>query len=65
MDKTTIRSLLAFLAICYAVSFISGMITTPEIGTWYATLAKPSWQPPNWLFAPVWTLLYGLMAVAG
>ena len=65
MDKTKIRSLLAFVAICYAVSFISEMITRPEIGNWYATLAKPSWQPPNWLFAPVWTLLYGLMAVAG
>jgi translocator protein len=65
MDKTKTRSLLAFLGICYAVSFIAGMITRPEIGTWYATLAKPSWQPPNWLFAPVWTLLYGLMAVAG
>jgi len=65
VDRSKIRSLLAFAAICYAVSFISGLITRPEIGTWYAPLVKPSWQPPNWLFAPVWTVFYGLMAVAG
>jgi tryptophan-rich sensory protein len=40
------------------------MLTRPSIGTWYAALAKPVWTPPNWLFAPVWTTLYVLMAVA-
>jgi tryptophan-rich sensory protein len=64
MEKTTTGSLLAFLAVCYVVAFIAGMITRPEISTWYATLAKPAWRSPNWLFAPVWTVLYGLMAVA-
>ena len=34
-------------------------------GPWYAALAKPEWTPPNWLFAPVWTVLYVMMAVAG
>jgi len=33
-------------------------------GAWYAALAKPAWNPPNAIFAPVWSVLYGLMAVA-
>ena len=36
-----------------------------QIGPWYYALHKPSWQPPDWLFAPVWTLIYGLTALAG
>ena len=47
-----------------AVGAISGFFTTPEIGTWYQTIKKPEWQPPNWLFGPVWTALYVMMGVA-
>ncbi len=36
-----------------------------DIGPWYQALAKPSWQPPDWLFGPAWTLIYALIAVAG
>lgn len=36
-----------------------------DIGPWYQVLRKPAWQPPDWLFGPVWTLIYGLMALAG
>ncbi len=36
-----------------------------EIGPWYYGLAKPSWQPPDWLFGPAWTLIYGLAALSG
>lgn len=54
-----------FLLVCYTAAFVAGLMTRPEISTWYAALAKPAWQPPNWLFGPVWTLLYGVMAVAG
>lgn len=63
--KKGVGSLLVFLFICYGSAFIASLVTRPEIPAWYATLAKPAWRPPNWLFAPVWTILYGMMAVAG
>jgi benzodiazapine receptor len=65
MVKNRRRSLLVFLVICYAVALVASILTRPEITSWYVHLAKPTWRPPNWLFAPVWTLLYGMMAVAG
>jgi translocator protein len=49
---------------CEAAGFIGSFATTPAIPTWYAGLAKPEFSPPNWIFAPVWTLLYLLMGVA-
>ena len=56
--------LLVFLAICFTAAGIGGAVTTPKIATWYATLAKPTWNPPNWIFGPVWSALYFCMAVA-
>ena len=47
-----------------ALGLLSGLMTTPEIQGWYATLNKPSWNPPNWLFGPVWTTLYILMGIS-
>ncbi len=49
---------------CVAVGLVSGLLTRAEISGWYATLAKPSFNPPNWIFGPVWTALYILMGVA-
>lgn len=56
--------LLGFIALVLVLGFLAGQVTTPNIPTWYAGLAKPSFNPPNWIFAPVWTALYILMAVA-
>ena len=56
--------LVVILVVCFAAAGIGGAVTTPKIATWYATLAKPSWNPPNWIFGPVWSALYFCMAVA-
>ena len=56
--------LVIFLAVCFAAAGIGGAVTTPKIANWYATLAKPSWNPPNWIFGPVWSALHFCMAVA-
>ncbi|MBS7537690.1 TspO/MBR family protein [Ancylobacter lacus] len=52
------------VGLCLAVGAVGSMATTPEIGGWYAGLAKPGWTPPNAAFPIAWTTLYVLMAVA-
>ena len=49
---------------CVAVGYLSGEVTRESVTTWYPTIQKPSFNPPNWLFAPVWGVLYVLMGVA-
>lgn len=53
-----------FLLACFGVAALGGVATSSSVTTWYPALAKPSWTPPSWLFGPVWTALYALMAVA-
>lgn len=57
--------LLGFVVLCLAISAIGGAVTASSVGTWYQALQKPLFNPPNWVFAPVWTLLYCAIAVAG
>jgi len=52
------------MAIPLFVGFIGSLLTTPSIDVWYASLNKPWFTPPNWLFAPVWTILFILMGWA-
>lgn len=62
--STDLLGLVGFTILCLAVSGIGGAITATSVGTWYQTLQKPSFNPPDWLFGPVWTVLYVMMAVA-
>jgi benzodiazapine receptor len=57
-------ALAGFVVLCLAVGGLGGWATAQSVAEWYPTLAKPSWTPPPWLFAPVWTVLYILMGVA-
>ncbi|WP_183564320.1 TspO/MBR family protein [Mucilaginibacter sp. SP1R1] len=52
------------LLITLSIGFVASLFTRPEIAGWYSTLKKPPFNPPAWLFAPVWTALYILIAIA-
>jgi len=56
--------LIGLIALCLTVGGLGSAATMPEIKGWYAGLAKPSFNPPNWVFGPVWSTLYVLMGAA-
>jgi tryptophan-rich sensory protein len=64
MIKQKILPLIGFILITFIAAFIGSLFTTPSIASWYRNLNKPSFAPPNFLFAPVWTILFFLMAIA-
>ena len=56
--------LAGFILVCLVTGGLGGWATAQSVTDWYPTLVKPSWNPPNWIFGPVWTALYLMMAVA-
>ncbi|MBU1202829.1 tryptophan-rich sensory protein [Patescibacteria group bacterium] len=59
-----INKLFIAIVLCLSVGFLGSIFTTPAIDTWYNTLQKPDFNPPSWIFGPVWTTLYILMGIA-
>ena len=57
--------LFVLVTLCLLVSAAGGAVTATSVDTWYKALAKPTFNPPDWVFAPVWTTLYFLMGVSG
>lgn len=59
-----IVSFLLAQVICFAAAGIGGAFTATAVRTWYQEIEKPAWNPPDWVFGPVWTVLYFLMGVS-
>ena len=64
MNRTQILKLLVSIALPLSLGAIAGMFTAQSVPEWYATLNRPSFNPPNWIFGPVWTTLYILMGIS-
>jgi len=63
MQRKILKITLA-VAVCLLIGFLSSFATQSSVNDWYLTLNKPSFNPPNWIFAPVWSTLYVMMGVA-
>lgn len=64
MKKLNFPKLVCSLFICEAAGIIGSFFTVSAIPVWYKTLNKPDFSPPNWVFGPVWTVLYLLMGIS-
>ena len=62
--KQKITRFIVSLVLCQGAGLIGSAFTVGAIQNWYTFLNRPSFSPPNWIFAPVWTILYTLMAIA-
>ena len=64
MKTNTLLKIIISIVICLAVGFLASIATQTGVDGWYETIQKPSFTPPNAVFAPVWTVLYVLMGIA-
>lgn len=64
MKKQNIRQLLLSIIACQVAGFVGSLFTVGALPVWYAGLTKPSFNPPGWVFGPVWTTLYILMGIS-
>lgn len=64
MKRNTLIRIVISVLICLLIGFLASIATQSSVTTWYSTIEKPAFTPPNWLFGPVWTILYILMGVS-
>jgi len=64
MKYDNLLKFFASIIICEMAGAVGAVFTTPEINSWYKSLNKPSFNPPNWIFGPVWTTLFVLMGIS-
>lgn len=64
MSFKKIITLLLCIVIPLAIGFVSGIISAAGVTDWYMNVQKPSFNPPSWVFGPVWTVLYILMGIS-
>ncbi len=62
--QRSVPALIFFLATNFAIGAVGGIVTASSVGSWYRTLNKPGFNPPDFIFAPVWTTLYALIGFA-
>lgn len=65
MRKKSAVAILAFVGLCLTIGAVGGFATAGSVNTWFAGLAKPSFNPPSFVFGPVWTFLYILIGISG
>jgi len=63
-DRRPFLTIVGVVGVCVGLGALIGLTTSPQIQTWYTTLDKPEFTPPNWVFGPVWTVLYALQGIA-
>ncbi len=64
MGRSNIVRLIAAILLCQLAGFVGSVFTAPAITGWYASIQRPVFTPPNWIFAPVWTALFLLMGLS-
>lgn len=64
MNKNKLIKFIAIIILCEVIGAVGSIFTIPSISSWYASIQKPSFTPPNWVFGPVWTSLFFLMGVS-